>query len=94
MKLTASITKDQLRIISPHYGSMNAATFRGYKQDTLTLVTFRGAINLETRLYDGVYVFAETKRTDKAQPVIDFNELPGIPAKKGKADGGNVHHDD
>lgn len=79
MEIKASITKPEIAVAAEFYGAVNRFEFCGQPADTVVLVTFAGALDIDSREYVGVYRFRPKAKGDVMAPRVDFsNELPGL----------------
>ena len=95
-----SVTKDDLRTIVKKRGSTNRSDFgvgdQVFPPGGLVLVGFVGALNMETKKYEGEYRFRLPQPKDDESEAHDFSKLPGLakeePAKKREViDVGDAH---
>ncbi len=78
MEINATITKQDIAIAAEFYGAVNRFEFCGQPADTVALVTFAGAMDIDTREYVGLYRFRPKNKADVLAPRADFNNLPGL----------------
>ena len=78
MHVNAAIKKSDIAKCADCVGMTNAKPFLDAPAGALVYVTFAGALNLATKLYEGVHVFRGAKPADDGVPLFDFNKLPGV----------------
>ena len=77
MHVNAAIKKSEIAKCADAVGMTNAKPFLDAPAGALVYVTFAGALNLATKLYEGVHVFRGALPADKAAQAFDFSKLPG-----------------
>lgn len=83
MRIDAAITKAEIELAVSAYDTANAVRIFDKQPGAVVLVTFAGALNLNTGLYEGAYLFRDAKPADANLPRVDFlDALPGIPREE------------
>lgn len=76
IRVAAAITEQELEQVGPQYGCANDRVWNGHAQRSIHLVTFAGALNVSTGLYEGEYRFLPAGKEERL--TTDFTRLPGL----------------
>lgn len=74
IRIPATISKDELKQVTPLYGATNSGQFAGNPPSTLRLKTYAGKYDLATRVFIGEYRFESTSQPSE----LTFASLPGV----------------
>lgn len=83
LSIPAALKKADIAKAVEFYGCDNTKPFLGHEPGELAVLTFAGALDKKSGLYEGAYLFIPIADGDKREG-CDFSKLPGLQKERKK----------